>query len=472
MKPRISPSASRSLPRSASAEIAWSCPWPWCSCTETRLRPDASCDRRRGVRAGPAWMRRQRRGRREALRPARRLLAEAAVRQRARHRPGDRRLPDDHQPRLLPHRRPTRTRSRACGRRSRARARSRHGSARSSTSLSTGPGRLLGSGHPDVKGQLAAVPRPASRSDDGGRSWHERVEAAARPTSTRSCSGTTACTRSTPCSARSLISERRRARRSVERFTPPRADHRLRGRPGRRRPPAGGDRRPSWCARPTAAKRWRPIDTARRASGWPGRPPSALPRGAGTARSTRSRDGGEQLGARREGRRRALQVQGARPGAARPRAERRHDRRDAGRRAALEGDVPPVNRVLMGLLFFPRGGSAHVARNLAQALPGAGWEARILSGSLSLPGRPGDARALLRRARRAPGRLHRARSTRPTRCSPTRRCIPPTRTARARRTASSRSLDDDAAEHQVAAWARGAGSRGRGATPTSCTCTT
>jgi hypothetical protein len=22
------------LPRSAFAEIAWSCPWPWCSCTE------------------------------------------------------------------------------------------------------------------------------------------------------------------------------------------------------------------------------------------------------------------------------------------------------------------------------------------------------------------------------------------------------------------------------------------------------
>jgi glycosyltransferase involved in cell wall biosynthesis len=46
----------------------------------------------------------------------------------------------------------------------------------------------------------------------------------------------------------------------------------------------------------------------------------------------------------------------------------------------------------MGLQFFPRGGSAHVARNLARNLPAAGWEPRILSGSLSLPGRPGDAR--------------------------------------------------------------------------------
>src|SRR5215213_9549656 len=50
----------------------------------------------------------------------------------------------------------------------------------------------------------------------------------------------------------------------------------------------------------------------------------------------------------------------------------------------------------MGLLFFPRGGSSHVAQNLATALPAAGWRATILSGSLSLPGRPGDARAFYR----------------------------------------------------------------------------
>jgi glycosyltransferase involved in cell wall biosynthesis len=50
----------------------------------------------------------------------------------------------------------------------------------------------------------------------------------------------------------------------------------------------------------------------------------------------------------------------------------------------------------MGLMFFPRGGSAHVARNLATALPAAGWDASIVSGSLALPGRPGDARAFYR----------------------------------------------------------------------------
>src|SRR4051795_11532948 len=46
----------------------------------------------------------------------------------------------------------------------------------------------------------------------------------------------------------------------------------------------------------------------------------------------------------------------------------------------------------MGLLFYPRGGSSHVAQNLAAALPMAGWDVTIVSGSVSLPGRPGDAR--------------------------------------------------------------------------------
>ena len=37
----------------------------------------------------------------------------------------------------------------------------------------------------------------------------------------------------------------------------------------------------------------------------------------------------------------------------------------------------------MGLLFYPRGGSAHVARNLAHALPRVGWDVTILSGSVA-----------------------------------------------------------------------------------------
>jgi glycosyltransferase involved in cell wall biosynthesis len=47
----------------------------------------------------------------------------------------------------------------------------------------------------------------------------------------------------------------------------------------------------------------------------------------------------------------------------------------------------------MGLAFFPRGGSAHVARNLATALGATGWDVTILSGSVTRPGEPGDARA-------------------------------------------------------------------------------
>ncbi len=40
----------------------------------------------------------------------------------------------------------------------------------------------------------------------------------------------------------------------------------------------------------------------------------------------------------------------------------------------------------MGLLFFPRGGSAQVARYLARSLPDAGWEVSIACGSLGSPG--------------------------------------------------------------------------------------
>ena len=40
----------------------------------------------------------------------------------------------------------------------------------------------------------------------------------------------------------------------------------------------------------------------------------------------------------------------------------------------------------MALLFFPRGGSAQVARYMARALPMAGWDVRLLSGSLGALG--------------------------------------------------------------------------------------
>ena len=43
-------------------------------------------------------------------------------------------------------------------------------------------------------------------------------------------------------------------------------------------------------------------------------------------------------------------------------------------------------RVVMGLLFFPRGGSAQVTRYLAVALEGAGWSVHLVAGSLGGPG--------------------------------------------------------------------------------------
>lgn len=43
-------------------------------------------------------------------------------------------------------------------------------------------------------------------------------------------------------------------------------------------------------------------------------------------------------------------------------------------------------RVVMGLLFYPRGGSAYVVRYLSPALDRAGWAVSLAAGSLGLPG--------------------------------------------------------------------------------------
>ena len=45
----------------------------------------------------------------------------------------------------------------------------------------------------------------------------------------------------------------------------------------------------------------------------------------------------------------------------------------------------------MGVLFFPRGGSAQVVRYLSRSLAGAGWHATIACGSLGAPGDPSHA---------------------------------------------------------------------------------
>src|SRR5680860_681360 len=54
------------------------------------------------------------------------------------------------------------------------------------------------------------------------------------------------------------------------------------------------------------------------------------------------------------------------------------------------GTVIDSMRVVAGLMFFPRGGSAQVARALAGELPGQGWDVTVVSGSLG--DTTGDAR--------------------------------------------------------------------------------
>ena len=60
-------------------------------------------------------------------------------------------------------------------------------------------------------------------------------------------------------------------------------------------------------------------------------------------------------------------------------------REGAGSRRRRPGDGSG-RRVVSGLFFFPRGGSAQVARALARALPQAGWEVTQAAGSLGGPG--------------------------------------------------------------------------------------
>src|SRR5438046_5544881 len=49
-------------------------------------------------------------------------------------------------------------------------------------------------------------------------------------------------------------------------------------------------------------------------------------------------------------------------------------------------------RVVMALMFFPRGGSSHVVRNLALFLPRAGWDVTLATGSLGPEGAHSNAK--------------------------------------------------------------------------------
>jgi hypothetical protein len=52
---------------------------------------------------------------------------------------------------------------------------------------------------------------------------------------------------------------------------------------------------------------------------------------------------------------------------------------------------PVAGRVCSGLFFFPRGGSAQVARALSGALAETGWQVRLAAGSLGGPEAPTNA---------------------------------------------------------------------------------
>src|SRR3954467_8906390 len=53
-------------------------------------------------------------------------------------------------------------------------------------------------------------------------------------------------------------------------------------------------------------------------------------------------------------------------------------------------------RAVMALMFFPRGGSSHVVRNLARFLPATGWDVTLLTGSLGPPGTESNAETIFK----------------------------------------------------------------------------
>jgi glycosyltransferase involved in cell wall biosynthesis len=60
--------------------------------------------------------------------------------------------------------------------------------------------------------------------------------------------------------------------------------------------------------------------------------------------------------------------------------------------ARLEGNGSPARRLLSGIMFSPRGGSAHVTRALLGQLRSRGWSVRLVSGSRSDLGGEADSR--------------------------------------------------------------------------------
>ena len=107
----------------------------------------------------------------------------------------------------------------------------------------------------------------------------------------------------------------------------------------------------------------------------------------------------------------------------------------------------------MGLAFFPRGGSAHVARNLACRLGEVGWDVTVLTGSITHDDEPGDAREFYRGLDVRPQDFTRAlEAPDPMRAEPPMHPSYEDRPGAPDRIFAS--LDDSEYEHQVTSWCR------------------
>lgn len=115
--------------------------------------------------------------------------------------------------------------------------------------------------------------------------------------------------------------------------------------------------------------------------------------------------------------------------------------------------------VVMGLMFFPRGGSAHVTRSLARELVKIGCKVTIVCGSLRIPGRPGDAYEFFDGLDVRPVDYTAALDAE----DPLRAAIPMHPSYEDRPGAPDRvfaNVDDDTYEHLVAVWMRALGDAG------------
>ena len=122
-------------------------------------------------------------------------------------------------------------------------------------------------------------------------------------------------------------------------------------------------------------------------------------------------------------------------------------------------------QVVSGLFFFPRGGSAQVARALGRALPQTGWEVTLAAGSLGQAGRADACADLLRRYRSGQRRLLARSAGRRER----RAVSAVVRGSAGRARSRLRDVDDDEYERLVEVWVdaldRAGAARGGGASP-------